>query len=244
MSGASQGPGWWQASDLKWYPPASQPNQVPPPPPPPPPGQPYPTNPYAAAAQAPGIHTGPPPQVRPAPYPQNQAAGAQMASDGLATVKGLLANLSPTTVLLYGGLAIAVIGIFCPWVSVTFMGMQGPTTDIGPHTSWKYAALLVIIAAGWLAWPTLTVPGSGLPANRLIGLAGAAGVLGLVVVIGFYAIVSFSSGMSKSLGIDVSQIESFTPGWGLYMYAVAVIAFAVGVVRLWMQKPQTPGQAV
>jgi hypothetical protein len=34
VSDASQGPGWWQASDGKWYPPQSAPQ----PPPPPPPG--------------------------------------------------------------------------------------------------------------------------------------------------------------------------------------------------------------
>ena len=37
MSDSSQGMGWWQASDGKWYPPASAPTPAPPPPPPPPP---------------------------------------------------------------------------------------------------------------------------------------------------------------------------------------------------------------
>jgi peptidyl-prolyl cis-trans isomerase B (cyclophilin B) len=36
MSDVSQGPGWWQASDLKWYPPERHPNYEAPPPPPPP----------------------------------------------------------------------------------------------------------------------------------------------------------------------------------------------------------------
>ena len=31
MSDASQGPGWWQASDGKWYPPEQQPGIAPPP---------------------------------------------------------------------------------------------------------------------------------------------------------------------------------------------------------------------
>src|SRR3954471_18323265 len=34
MSEASQGPGWWVASDGKWYPPEQAPGPVPPPPPP------------------------------------------------------------------------------------------------------------------------------------------------------------------------------------------------------------------
>jgi preprotein translocase subunit SecD len=33
MSGWAQGPGWWQASDGRWYPPESHPNALPPPPP-------------------------------------------------------------------------------------------------------------------------------------------------------------------------------------------------------------------
>lgn len=35
MSEVSGGPGWWQASDLKWYPPERHPQYVPPLPPPP-----------------------------------------------------------------------------------------------------------------------------------------------------------------------------------------------------------------
>lgn len=35
MSDTSQGPGWWLASDGRWYPPTSAPRQPPPPPPPP-----------------------------------------------------------------------------------------------------------------------------------------------------------------------------------------------------------------
>jgi hypothetical protein len=37
MSDISQGPGWWQAADLKWYPPELHADYVPPPPPPLPP---------------------------------------------------------------------------------------------------------------------------------------------------------------------------------------------------------------
>lgn len=40
MTDTSQGPGWWQASDGKWYPPESHPNYRPPPPPPPKPPRP------------------------------------------------------------------------------------------------------------------------------------------------------------------------------------------------------------
>jgi hypothetical protein len=44
VSDVQQGPGWWQASDGKWYAPEQHPNyQPPPPPPPPPPVPPTPT---------------------------------------------------------------------------------------------------------------------------------------------------------------------------------------------------------
>jgi hypothetical protein len=230
MSDVSQGPGWWQASDLKWYPPESQPNYAPPPPPPsqpPPPGYPIPT-----AGQAPGIPHGNIPQPRPA-YPQNQAGGAQTASDSLAAAKVLLANLSLTSGLIYGGLIIAVIGILCPWVTVSVMGIEEGSRDFGPHISWKYAALLVIAAAGWLAWPT--VSRSQLQLNRLIGLTAAVGVLGLVFIIGFYDIVSFSSNISEM----TYKIADVDPGWGLWLYAAAVIASAAGVVQLWIHSRKT-----
>jgi uncharacterized RDD family membrane protein YckC len=58
MSDVSGGPGWWIASDQKWYPPESHPNYRPPPPPPPSftnpasypggPAYPYPASPVAA----------------------------------------------------------------------------------------------------------------------------------------------------------------------------------------------------
>src|ERR1700729_2987259 len=49
MSDVSQGPGWWQASDLKWYPPELQGDYVAPLPPPPklPPPPPSATDPAA-----------------------------------------------------------------------------------------------------------------------------------------------------------------------------------------------------
>lgn len=59
MSDTSQGPGWWQASDGRWYPPEQAPGYVAPPPPPAaygPPPQPY--APYPAGAYAPPAKSG------------------------------------------------------------------------------------------------------------------------------------------------------------------------------------------
>ena len=50
MSDLSQGPGWWKASDGKWYPPESHPDYKPVAPPPPGPGQRGPVSPAAPQA--------------------------------------------------------------------------------------------------------------------------------------------------------------------------------------------------
>lgn len=60
MSDSSQGPGWWLASDGKWYPPQSAATPVPPPPPPPLTGS-VPSHPQGSGAASP-----PPPPPWPA----------------------------------------------------------------------------------------------------------------------------------------------------------------------------------
>lgn len=57
MSDTQQGPGWWKASDGRWYPPETHPDYRPPPPPPPRP------------VPAPPQHARPPAQPRPGPAP-------------------------------------------------------------------------------------------------------------------------------------------------------------------------------
>ena len=70
MSDTSQGPGWWIASDSKWYPP--QPQQAPPPPPPPPPTAPSPE----------------PTQAQPEPLAQTEVATAVTQPLGADTAQG------------------------------------------------------------------------------------------------------------------------------------------------------------
>lgn len=62
MSDVSQGPGWWQASDGKWYPPTSQPGTAPVAPAGPPAwgppvgyGYPYAPNPYGTGTGLPSV---------------------------------------------------------------------------------------------------------------------------------------------------------------------------------------------
>lgn len=70
MSDTSQGPGWWQASDGRWYPPTAQPGTPPPPAPAP---SPYGPTPY-----------GPPP----AGYGYGYALNPNGTASGLPSVNG------------------------------------------------------------------------------------------------------------------------------------------------------------
>ena len=65
MSDVSQGPGWWEASDDKWYPPEEHPDYRPPRPPPPP--RPAPTD--EAATMSSTLPTGAMPAVEASPSP-------------------------------------------------------------------------------------------------------------------------------------------------------------------------------
>lgn len=83
MSENAQGPGWWQASDGRWYPPEAHPNYMSPTPPPPPP--PLPAQPDATATP-----DGPPtvedPSTRPwssagPGWPSDSSPGAPVVGD-------------------------------------------------------------------------------------------------------------------------------------------------------------------
>jgi hypothetical protein len=92
MSDSSQGPGWWQASDGRWYPPQSHPTQQPAPP------------------AAPPSYVGPP---APATYGAPVAAAKKPGMPGWAKVLLILGGL---LVLLVGGCTVAV-GLFAKKVS-------------------------------------------------------------------------------------------------------------------------------
>jgi hypothetical protein len=155
MSDISQGPGWWQASDRKWYPPERHSDYVAPPPPPPR------HDVTEASGQAAGIPTGPPPRAWPAPSPETGAVAGQMTSDSLATAKGIAAKLSATAWLLIGGFVVAIISVFLAWETTA---------------AWVAVVLLVAIAvAAWLAWPVFA--GYSMSIRRLAGLSVLASLL-------------------------------------------------------------------
>lgn len=96
MSDTSQGPGWWQASDGKWYPPEQAPAAAPPPPP------------AATSFPPPQPAYGPPPQQY-APLPPGYAPPASQGMSGC--LKAFLIVLAVSVVLGAVALVIVVVAV-------------------------------------------------------------------------------------------------------------------------------------
>lgn len=170
-----------------------------------------------------------------------------MASEGLSAAKGFAAKLSITGWLIFGGLLIAAIAMFLPWVTVSAnVPLAGHlSVDLSPFKDyWIFVALLVIAGSGWLAWPALS--GSQIPFNRLIGLSVAVGVLVVFFIIGVYAYVNGISERNKEFSDkDVEEFKGLVDvsiGPGLILYTAATAAIVFGVVQLWRQRPRTQNQ--
>lgn len=225
-------------------PPAAAPTAAAPPPmppPPPPPNFPPPPNYSAAGApHRPDVPPSPPPPAWPPPGSQTQGAGAQAVSEGLVAAKGFAARLSITAWLLFGGFAIAAIGVFLKWVTINGPGGQ---LDVSPFRDfWTFLVLLVIAGAAWLAWPTAT--GSQMPVNRLAGLTAAAGLLVVGVIVGVATYVNWESKRNKELAGDEDiNFVHLSIGPGLVLYTAATVAIVVGVVRLWRERSRTQNRS-
>ena len=225
MSNVSQGLGWWQASDLKWYPPERHPDYVPPLPPPP-------TDDVTQAERRGWYPHGTPARTR-SLSPDTQTVVVQMPHDQYVTVKDTLARLSVTAWLLFGGFVIAAIGIFFPWQTISYnaagLGELGSNNSALAGGA-RFAVLLLIAAAVWLAWPTRS--GSKMSVKRLTGLTVVVCLLVGVFVLGFY-------GVSDNNRMNAGSGEDFSAGFGLLVYTAAVIAVVVGIVRVWMHRSRT-----
>jgi len=230
MSDVSQGLGWWQASDLKWYPPERHPDHVARLPPPP-------ANDVPETADMGGdpVRQFPADTTAAASSARRQPDLAQATQARSATVKDSIGRLSVTAWFLFAGLVIATIGIFFPWQTITLnadgLGNLGSDNSALAGGA-RFAVLLLIAAAAWLAWPTRS--GSNLSVRRLIGLTIVVGLMIGVFVLGYY-------GVSDNNRMNAGSGESFSAGFGLLVYTAAVLSVVVGLVRSWMHRSSTEG---
>ena len=107
MSSASQGPGWWQASDGNWYPPEQRAGYAAPPPP---------------ASSQPSY---PPPAAAPYPAPGGQypAPGGPNFGNAQAAFASGVAKIPRAGWIVVGGLIAALIALFLPLANVTAEGI-------------------------------------------------------------------------------------------------------------------------
>jgi hypothetical protein len=114
MSEVSGGPGWWQASDGKWYPPEQHPNYRPPVP-----GSPPPTGPgYPAGAPGGAVPTG-------ANRPTFSLDVARLARaeriTGIATLVLLISLFLPWYTYDFGPVSISVDGLWHGWMYLVLL---------------------------------------------------------------------------------------------------------------------------
>jgi hypothetical protein len=218
MNHRPQQPGSWHAPN---------PNHTPPPPP----G-------YPTAGPASGIPGGPPRHARPAAVSQ---------ALNLAMVKGVGVTPSLTAGLLFGGWLLAAIAIFLPWVTVSVdspLGGDLYKVDASPFKGgWVFPVLLVIAAAAVLAWPTVTR--SQMSMKRLAGLTAVVGVQITFLLIGFLDYANGVSEQQRAMARAGDELNSLhiSVEFGLLLYASAVVAVVVGLVRTWIQRSQAKNQA-
>lgn len=177
----------------------------------------------------------PPPPAWPPPSPQPERAGAQMAPDGLATVRGIVGNFSIAAWLLVGGFVITLIATFFPYatVSVNALGSIVFSQEVSANGASRFVVLLLVGVAAGLAFPALS--GSEVAVWRLVGLSAVVCVLGVLMVV-WFTTVSADNREGEGV-VDVS------PGFGLLLYGTGVIVVAGAVIRLWILRSQTQNQA-
>jgi hypothetical protein len=148
-------------------------------------------------------------------------------------VQGAVKQLGATAWLLIGGFVAAVISVFLTWETVTAcpLGICVAQETAGTSSGGKFALLVPIIAAAWLAWPLFA--GITMSVRRLIGLSAVVGLMVLSIPVWFLVFRD----NDPDNGIKSSY------GFGLLLFSAAVIVIAVGVVRIWMYRSKAPGLA-
>ena len=215
MSSASQGPGWWQASDGNWYPPEQRAGYAAPPPPQ-----------VAARPEPPGY------PAAPAPGGQYPAPGGPNFGNVQAAFTSGVAKIPLPGWIVVGGLALALIALFLPLANV---GAEGILSVDVYWPGWaKFIGLLLVAAGLALTWATY---------NRLqtqqatlIGLSVLVGLMIAHLILNWFTYDSESKGNGDLAGVDVS------PGFGLLSYTLGLIVAAAGIVLIWRARsaPRPP----
>ena len=151
MSDVSQGPEWWQAADLKWYPPELHADYVaplsPPPPLPPPPKLPPPPT--------------PPPAVTPNQPPATTKDPSGQSKVGIVLVGlTLLAIAVMAVAVLIGAKASGLFAVVVAW-AIVIIGVTIVVRSDLPRARkvvFSIAFFLAVQAGGWLIGATVAHP--------------------------------------------------------------------------------------
>jgi hypothetical protein len=210
MSDTSPGPGWWQAADLKWYPPEQHAKYVPPPSAPPP----------------------PPPPSAPPPGPGQPAAphvqGGQYAGAGGSGITfDLPAILPGGLIVLVGAFLYCVFGFF-PWYTINIdcgLVPAGVPCAVN-YNAWRsgtavFSAIVFLLAAGVFVVKALRgIPAPKLPLEMI--------ALGAVALGDLFFLIAFFSVPAGSFG--------FGRGWGLWIDLLVVLGINAGAVLQFLLK--------
>jgi hypothetical protein len=204
MSSASQGPGWWQASDGKWYPPQQQSGYV--------------------APSAPPSWSAPPasPQY-PAPGGQYPAPGGPNFGNAQAAFASGVAKIPRNGWIVVGGLVAALVALFLPLANVSAEGIL--SIDVYWPGWAKFIGFLFVVGGLALLWATYERLQT--QQSTLIGLSALVGLMIAHLILNWFTFDSESKGNGDLGGVDVS------PGFGLLLYTLGLGVAAVGIVLIW-----------
>ncbi len=209
MSDVSQGPGWWQASDGRWYAPELHPHHVPPPPPP------------SATPPPPPTTSGPPP-----PGWAQPAAGPLPPDPGLSAPQpGSRRPLGPAKLLpgiVIGAGVLVVLGSLLPWATVS-SGIGSLSVD-GTSGDGKLTLILGVIAL--VMGVVLLQRGAGV--GWLVGT-------GVVFLVTLGVSIKDASDIS-SFGDQVTALVGVHVGFGLWLCILGSIAGVVATALLLVQR--------
>jgi hypothetical protein len=172
----------------------------------------------------------------PVPVAATSAAATPVAASP-TTEAGPTKRLSGTAMTLFGGAAVAAVGVMLPWDQVT-SNYAGTVAEQSPNDVGGGAALLLIaLAAGAAAcaWP---IREKALTKGRLLGLAAITAVMTFFSLAKLNAITDAEESMQASqadssdvfAAFDTGIEVHYTAGLGLMLWTAGVVALWVGIV--------------